>query len=550
MTIFDSYLSDSPIPDDGQGNSNTSQNRNHPHDYVLPSFSFTNLETASIFPSHAFPNGLVFDATVYTPLSDVSPVQYGDSTNAQHMAVIKDFLIPAVTVTNPPATNGPVISVPPASQTVSPGSNATFSVTASGAAPLGYQWYFNTVTLPGATNSSYTLAPVQFANAGSYFVVVSNGIGAVTSTPALLVVSNFPPVIQSNPQSQTLSAGATATFTVTASGTAPLGYQWWVGGAPIAGAAGTSYALPNVQTNNAGNYFVVVTNVSGSVTSAVAVLTVLSTNPVVLAQWNFNSLTPDNSTTTGSTAPSIGTGTASLLSGNTATFATGDQTLDPAGTTDNSGWNTATYPAQGTGNKTRGAQFAVSTAGKNNVAVSWSSQSSNTGSKYGRLQYTTNGTDYVDFPTAFTNGTTYTPKTNSLAAMAGVNNNPSFAIRLVSEFESTAIGTANNNYVAANATSSYGTSGTMRYDLVTIYGSTIITNSPGAAPTLGAITAGSGQVQFAVGGTAGSSYVVQTATNLATGGWVPVFTNAAPYTFMDTNLSGMPQKFYRVVTGQ
>jgi endonuclease/exonuclease/phosphatase family metal-dependent hydrolase len=548
MTIFDSYLSDNPIPDDGQGNSDTSENRDHPHDYVLPSFSFTNLETASVLPSHSFPNGLVFDSTVYTPLSDVSPVQYGDSTNAQHMAVIKDFLIPVVTVTNPPATNAPVITVPPASQIVSPGSNASFTVTASGAAPLAYQWSFNTVPLSGATNSVYILTPVQFANAGSYFVVVTNAIGSVTSSPALLVVSNFPPVIQSGPQSQTLSAGATASFYVTAGGTAPLGCQWWLGNAPIAGAAGTSYSLPNVQTNSAGNYFVVVTNVSGSVTSAVAVLTVLSTNPVVLAQWNFNSVTPDNSTTTGSTAPSIGTGTASLLSGNTASFATGDQTLDPAGTTDNSGWNTTSYPTQATGNKTRGVQFAVSTAGKQNIAASWSSQSSNTGSKYGRLQYTTNGTDYVDFPAAFTNGTTFTPKTNSLAALAGVNNNPNFAIRLVSEFESTALGTANNNYVATGPTSSYAPTGTMRYDLVTIYGTSIITNPPALAPNLGTITAAAGLIQFTVSGTAGSSYIVQTTTNLADGVWIPVVTNAAPYTFVDTNLTGTPLKCYRAVT--
>jgi endonuclease/exonuclease/phosphatase family metal-dependent hydrolase len=46
MTTFGSYVSDNPIPDDGQGNSDTSVNRNHPHDYVLPSFSFTILETA------------------------------------------------------------------------------------------------------------------------------------------------------------------------------------------------------------------------------------------------------------------------------------------------------------------------------------------------------------------------------------------------------------------------------------------------------------------------------------------------------------------------
>jgi len=77
---FDAYLSDFPVPVDNNGNSDTSMNRNHPHDYVLPSFSLTNFETATVLPSHSFPSGLVFDAGVYTPLSDVPPVQ---STSAE-----------------------------------------------------------------------------------------------------------------------------------------------------------------------------------------------------------------------------------------------------------------------------------------------------------------------------------------------------------------------------------------------------------------------------------------------------------------------------------
>src|SRR4029079_15990474 len=95
MTTFKTFLSDGPIPTDAQsgGDPDTNEPRNKPYDYVLPSFSFTNLLTASVFPSHSFSNGLVFDSRVYTPLSDVAPVQFGDSSNAQHMAVLKDFNI-------------------------------------------------------------------------------------------------------------------------------------------------------------------------------------------------------------------------------------------------------------------------------------------------------------------------------------------------------------------------------------------------------------------------------------------------------------------------
>jgi endonuclease/exonuclease/phosphatase family metal-dependent hydrolase len=537
MTTFDSYLSDNPVPADNNGNSNTSLNRNHPHDYVLPDFSLTNFETATVFPSHSFPNGLVFDSTVYTPLSDVPPVQFTDSTNAQHMAVMKDFLIPAG---NDSGTNPPVIVTQPQSQTNAVGATITFSVGAGGSGTLACQWQFNGTNIAGATANPFIFVDAQLTNNGNYSVVVTNLFGSVASSNAVLLLTNAPPTITTQPQGQSVLAGQTATFSVAASGTPPLNYQWFFSGTNIAGATTNPFTLANVQLTNAGNYSVVITNITGSVTSSAAPLMVLFTNPVVFAQWNFNSITPDGNTTTGATTPSTGMGTAALVNGTTATFATGDTTLDPAGSTDNSGWNTTAYPAQGTGNKTRGVQFNVSTAGRQNIVISWSSQSSPSGSKYGRLQYTTNGIDFVDFPTAFTNGTSFNVKTNSLTAISGVNNNTNFAFRFVSEFENTAANTANTNYVPANS-SSYGTSGTMRYDMVTVSGASYIV-ATAAALTSVAFT--NGQFAFTLSGSVGASYVVQTSTNLAATNWIPVFTNISPFIFTDANLT-VPQKFYR-----
>jgi endonuclease/exonuclease/phosphatase family metal-dependent hydrolase len=548
MTTFDSFLSDSPVPVDNNGNSNTSGTRSKPHDYVLPSFSFTNLETATLFPSHSFPSGLVFDSTVYTPLSDVAPVQFSDSTNAQHMAVMKDFLLTVSTVSS---NTAPVITSQPQSQTVSPGSNATFTVSTYGTAPLAYQWLFNNTNLPGATTNFFTLNNVQFTNSGNYTVLITNLYGSITSSIAVLTVSNFPPVINTQPMGQNVNVGDSPTFSVTASGTAPLSYQWLFGGTNIAGATTNTYTHANVQTNDAGNYSVIVTNIAGSVTSSVAKLTINSpitnTNLTVIAQWNFNSLTPDTNVATGTTSPSIGAGTATLVGSATATFATGDTTFDPAGSTDNSGWNTATYSAQGTGNKTRGAQFAVSTAGYKNIIVSWSSESPSTGSKYGRLQYSTNGLDFADFPVAFINGTSFTVNTNSLIAMPGVNDNPNFTFRLLSEFESTAAGTANAGYDAGDPAKSYGTAGSMRYDMVTVSGTVIITNSTPAVPAvLSTVNFATGQFQMQITGTTGSNYVVQATSDLSFNNWTSLFTNTAPFSFTDTNLSS-PQRFYRVI---
>ena len=537
MTTCDSYLGDFPVPVDNLGNSDTSENRNHPHDYVLPSFNFTNYETATVLPSQAFPSGLVFDSTVYTPLSDVAPVQYGDSTNAQHMAVMKDFSIPAG-----PATNPPAITVQPPGQTNAVGATVSFTVTTTGSGQLSYQWLFNGTNLFGATTNPLVMPGAQLTNSGNYSVVVTNLFGSVTSSIAVLLLTNAPPAIVTPPPGQAVLAGQGATFAVTASGTPPLNYQWLFNGTNLSGATTNPLVLVNVQQANSGNYSVIVSNFAGSVTSSPAALAIIFTNPVVFAQWNFNSVPPDGSTSTGSTTPSIGSGTASLVGGATATFAAGDTTYDPAGSTDNSGWNTTTYPAQGTGNKTRGVQFAVSTAGKQNIVISWTSQSSNTGGKYGRLQYSTNGTDFVDFPAAFINGTTYTVKTNSLAAISGVNNNPNFAFRFVAEFESTAIGTANANYDAAGTT--YGTSGTMRYDMVTVSGTSFVAAAPAV---LLSPAVGGGQFGFAVSGSVGANYVVQSSTDLASTNWLPVLTNAPPFIFGDTNLSA-PQKFYRAVS--
>jgi len=82
----------------------------------------------------------------------------------------------------------PTIKTNPVSQTALPGNNITFNVAAGGTAPLRYQWWFNqTNSLPSATNSTLTLTNVQLTNAGSYFVVVTNTLGSITSNPALLM---------------------------------------------------------------------------------------------------------------------------------------------------------------------------------------------------------------------------------------------------------------------------------------------------------------------------------------------------------------------------
>jgi hypothetical protein len=165
------------------------------------------------------------------------------------------------------------ISTQPQSQIGTQGLSRTLSVVASGTAPFSYQWSFNGTALVDATNATRAFASLQTTDAGDYSVAVGNPWGAVTSTVATLTVL-VPPAITTPPQNQAVVRGQTATFTAAASGTMPLTYQWRLNGSSVAGATNATLALSNVQSNQTGNYIVVVNNSAGSVTSSVAVLTV------------------------------------------------------------------------------------------------------------------------------------------------------------------------------------------------------------------------------------------------------------------------------------
>src|ERR1041385_275266 len=167
----------------------------------------------------------------------------------------------------------------------------------------------------------------------------------------------------------------------------------------------------------------------------------------IIAQWNFNSIPPDSSSSTGTNKPSLGYGTASLDGGITDGYAAGS-TTDPD-TTDDTGWNTSDYPAQSTGNKTAGVRFAVNTLGYSNIVVRWDHRVSSTASKYYHFQYSTNGVNFNDngSPITISVASSFVGETNNLTAIPGVNNNGNFAFRIVSEFENTAIGSGTAGYV-------------------------------------------------------------------------------------------------------
>jgi trimeric autotransporter adhesin len=164
------------------------------------------------------------------------------------------------------------ITQQPQSQDAGVGSTATFRVTAGGTGPISYQWRRNGTNVFGFS-ATYSIFNVQPANAGNYTVLVSNNFGAVTSAVAVLAVHTGPAITQ-QPQSQTVIAGASVTFTVVASNAA--GYEWRKNGAPISNATNSFYSIASVQSSDAANYSVRVTNQFGSTLSDDAALTVTS----------------------------------------------------------------------------------------------------------------------------------------------------------------------------------------------------------------------------------------------------------------------------------
>jgi len=207
----------------------------------------------------------------------------------------------------------------------------------------------------------------------------------------------------------------------------------------------------------------------------------------LITRWNFNGPAADQ-IPGGAESPSTqnGVGVAALTGGTTATFASGvasGGSSDPETTSPpNYGWNSSTYPAQGTLPKTAGVQFHVSTLGYEHISFVFDQRLSNTAANTWMMQYCTDVNastpEWIDGqlftvvpqPTG-TGDTWFNQRTVDLTAISALNNNANAGFRVVSDFDPTA-----GAYLAARSTSSYGPAGTSRFDMVSIFGSLITSN--------------------------------------------------------------------------
>ena len=167
----------------------------------------------------------------------------------------------------------PSITTHPTGQTLNAGERLSLSVSATGPGALSYQWQKDGGALTGGDGATLTIAAVQANDAGTYRAIVSNEHGAVTTAAAVVAV-RVPPRIAAAPADRTAAAGTSVTFSTEATAYPPPTYQWFKDGIAIGGATTATYTISAVGTADAGAYAVRITNALGSIMSPAANLTV------------------------------------------------------------------------------------------------------------------------------------------------------------------------------------------------------------------------------------------------------------------------------------
>ncbi|HYO59470.1 lamin tail domain-containing protein [Archangium sp.] len=197
FTTFSQVVTTSgPYPADRNGNTNTNASRASPYDHVLVDSDLRAYQTATVIGASSFSAGLVADTRVYSPISEISPALSGDSgaTNMQHMAIIKDFLIPADTV-----SASVTVGSPNGGESWTAGSTQSITWTASGVTNVKLEY-----TLDGSTWSLLTSSTP--ASTGSYSWTVPSS----TTTTAKVRVSDA--------SNSAITDTSNAAFTITTSG--------------------------------------------------------------------------------------------------------------------------------------------------------------------------------------------------------------------------------------------------------------------------------------------------------------------------------------------
>ena len=180
----------------------------------------------------------------------------------------------------------PAIAAQPASIVVTAGQAASFGADVSGSRPLTYQWFRNDVAIVGATSPALRLPSTTAADAGAYKLTATNNLGTVTSAAATLTV-NTPLTITTQPRDTSASTGNSASFTVAATASSALSYQWRRNGVSLPGATAATLTINPVTAASYATYSVLVSSTTGGLESASAQLlstSVPATVPTITQQ--------------------------------------------------------------------------------------------------------------------------------------------------------------------------------------------------------------------------------------------------------------------------
>ena len=324
----------------------------------------------------------------------------------------------------------PTITAQTGSTSLCAGQNMTFSVTAGGTSPVTYQWYKSTTAVSGATNSTYTINSVSSADSASYYCIATNSCGSATSSTAFLTVLQ-PPKVKSQSGVTSVCSGSAANFSVTASGSSTLTYQWYKNNTAIPSTNSPNYAISSATTASAGNYHCVVSNSCGNASSTAYSLAVLE-KPVITAQTGNTTVCAGQSITISVTATGSATlsyqwyKNATVLSGATGST----YTISTAGSSDSASYYCVVTNSCGTATSSNifitvkqspkitsqsgstsvcsgsGASFSVTTTGSASITYQWYKNSTVIGTATS-ASYTISGT------TSASSGTYYCIATNS-----------------------------------------------------------------------------------------------------------------------------------------
>jgi len=179
LSAFSTFLDyNDHIPVDSNGNSNTNKNRKERYDWLMPNHTLDERHTTLSVGGQSYPEGLVFDSHVFTPLSAVPPIQIDDThnSNMDHDPVIKAFELPGATETPTVLPLDGVLS----SNSIPVGGSLTFGVTAQ---PLGVQFdaYGGIMSSSGALLFSFTLKNPYALESGLKAIALKAFIAAPTS---------------------------------------------------------------------------------------------------------------------------------------------------------------------------------------------------------------------------------------------------------------------------------------------------------------------------------------------------------------------------------